>query len=359
MVEIEALVGRMGRRPVYNALIRIDLAVLLFTTYDWRIDVEHRAQRIPKAARIPDIVAYLRKHPTDWIFPSFTVSFAGSTHFKKDNNAASGTLLLDDSEPLLVSDGQHRFLGLERALEELPNLGPQTISILFINRPSLDKAQQLFADLNKHAKTPPKSLLVLYDKSPALNRITVMVAERAQLFKDRVEKERTFVTKRSRLLTSLSALYQANERLFKYDRVFANTDPEAAAEYAIHVWDSIAQSIPQYNAVAKGHVSPAELREDTILASSLVFWALGDVAAEVKQSGKLTRNKLRPLGEINWSKRNRYWQGLVMLGTDIITRRQSREAMSDYLQYSLGIIAEPPSRVFDQHGNVAPIKVDR
>ncbi len=344
-MEIKCLAGLMGKRAVYSGFVTIEAAVRIFSTYDPNLDVERRAQRTPKKSRIPDVIEYLTKHRRDWVFPSFTVSFAGASHYE------SGKLKLDLSQPLLVHDGQHRFLALERAIELLPELAREHISVLFLKRPNLEAAQQLFADLNRHAKTPSKSLLVIYDKDEALNRITVSVAKRSLLFIDKVEKERTFVTRRSRNVTSMSALYQANERLLKYDRVLINSSDESATDLAVRMWDLISSVIPQYSDIANGYVSPADIREEYILGNSLVFWAIGDAVAELMHTGRVTRKRLLPLGEINWSKTNRSWQGLVMLGSDIITRRQSRAALSQYIQYKLGLVGQPPHRVFDEAGN--------
>ena len=43
------------------------------------------------------------------------------------------------------------------------------------------------------------------------------------------------------------------------------------------------------------------------------------------------------LAEIDWRKTNPDWQGICMLGSDIITRRQTRTATSMFIQWKLGI----------------------
>ena len=63
----------------------------------------------------------------------------------------------------VINDGQHRRAAIESALHENPELGDETISVVFFVDVGLVRTQQMFADLNRYAVRPTTSLSLLYD----------------------------------------------------------------------------------------------------------------------------------------------------------------------------------------------------
>jgi DNA sulfur modification protein DndB len=58
----------------------------------------------------------------------------------------------------VINDGQHRRGGIEAAPRENPDLGDETIAVVFIMDVGLKRCQQMFADLNRYAVRPSTSL---------------------------------------------------------------------------------------------------------------------------------------------------------------------------------------------------------
>ena len=67
------------------------------------------------------------------------------------------------SAKFVINDGQHRRAGIEAALRENPELGDETIAVVFFLDVGLRRCQQMFADLNRYAVRPTTSLSILYD----------------------------------------------------------------------------------------------------------------------------------------------------------------------------------------------------
>ena len=72
---------------------------------------------------------------------------------------------------LPVYAGQHRRAAIEEAIKEKPELADETIAIVFFKDKGLKKSQQMFADLNRYAVKPSKSLGVLYDHKDLYDHI--------------------------------------------------------------------------------------------------------------------------------------------------------------------------------------------
>jgi DNA sulfur modification protein DndB len=55
----------------------------------------------------------------------------------------------------LINDGQHRCAAIAGALNENPALGKEQISVLLFPFEGLERAQQMFSDLNRFVQPPP------------------------------------------------------------------------------------------------------------------------------------------------------------------------------------------------------------
>ena len=54
---------------------------------------------------------------------------------------------------------------------------------------------------------------------------------------------------------------------------------------------------------------------------------------------------LAHLSEIDWRKTNPEWQGICMLGSDVVTRRQTKDATAQYIKWQLGLTSSKPQTV--------------
>jgi DNA sulfur modification protein DndB len=185
-----------------------------------------------------------------------------------------------------------------------------------------------------------------------MNRVTIAVSTAAPIFKNRVEKDAVSLAVKSPKFVTLSSLYDANVQLLGRLKE-GDTDDDAekkADELATAYWDSVTDAIPEWASIRDGALRPAESRAEFVHSHAVSFWALGDAGRqllsqypdEVNWKARLTR-----LAEVDWRKTNPEWQGICMLGSDIITRRQTKEATSKFIQYQLGLIDEKPEKVLE------------
>ena len=65
----------------------------------------------------------------------------------------------------------------------MSELGNDEISVVFFQDLGLEKSQQMFADLNKHAVKPTKSIGILYDRRNAYSVFVVNMVKNLKYLK--------------------------------------------------------------------------------------------------------------------------------------------------------------------------------
>lgn len=350
-MDLAAVRGRMGNRDFYVVMFPLALVPRYFKFNDWSaMTPEQRAQRVLTEKRVPEIAQYILEHEDDWVFSSLTASFDTEESFiESDLSPNLGILRLPITTDFLINDGQHRRAGIEQALEHNRELGKQHISVVLFPWESLEASQQVFSDLNRTVHKTSRSLDILYDHRDPLNAVTISVSDAVPMFMGRVEKDRPTVAQKSAKVVALSTLYDATRVLVGALKEDADEDEIAAAEdRATAYWSAVSSAIPMWGQVVSGELRPAELRAEYICGHAVAFWALGTAGRsllDIYPDEVNWKARLAHLGEIDWRKTNPDWQGICMLGGDIITRRQTREATSKYIQWKLGILDEKPGQV--------------
>ena len=335
-VDFPALNGKMGDRDFYLTVMSLQTAAGFFEPTPPSLPPEFRAQRPLAEKRIPEITQYLVEKEDDWVFGSLTVSFDGESSYSESKKE----LTLDTETEFVIVDGQHRLAAIQRAIKEDPLLRKQQIGVMLIPFESLDRNQQIFSDLNRTVQKTSRSLDILYDHDDPLNGVVKTVAARVPLFSGRVEKNATSLAVRSRHFITLSSLYDACRQLLGGQSIVSglkNDDAEVAAaeEFCVRYWTALSDLIEPWREVRNGDLKPAEARMDYIVAHAVAFWALGTAGAQAlgiqskaEWAEKHDLQVLKPLADIDWAKTNPKWQGIAMLGGHVVTRHQTRAALS-------------------------------
>lgn len=346
-----AVRGRMGTRKYYVAMFPLRVIPRLFKFIDWaEMPPEVRAQRKLNEKRVPEITRYILEHEDDWLFSSLTASFAADEVFKSSNIGKDiGELTIPLDAEFLINDGQHRRAAIEEALKQNPTLGDQTISVVLFPSEEMVRDQQMFSDLNRTVQKTSRSLDILYDHRDPMNQVTLAVAGAVPLFRNRVEKDSVSLAVKSPKFVTLSSLYDANSQLL--GKIANDEDLLAQAQdLATDYWQAVTENLQQWRDVRDGHLKPSEARAEYISSHAVGFWALGAAGRELLRQYPDEVNwkaRLEHLSTMDWSKTNPEWQGICMLGRDIITRRQTKDALAKYIQWELGLIAQKPTSVLD------------
>lgn len=314
---------------------------------------ELRAQRSINRSRVPEIARYIVANTDSYTFSAITASIDGKVRFEPVGNSDTahfrmGTLTVDMDAKFIVNDGQHRRAAIEQALGEKPELGDETIAVVFFHDRGLERCQQMFADLNRHAVKPSPSLSVLYDHRNAAASLAKHLGLTSKVFRNLIETERSSLSKRSRKLFTLSALHFAIlEMLGEHEF----EDFAAASKKCTEYWGAVGEHIPEWVYVREGRMTAGEVRQDFIHSHAIVLHALGRVGKFIYQAnaGDTDLNSvLMKLRDIDWTRTNvSTWEGRAMIGGRMAKNSQNITLTCNQIKRSLGLLLTPEEQIIE------------
>jgi DNA sulfur modification protein DndB len=309
---------------------------------------------------VPEIAEYILSNPQNYTFSAITASIDGDVRFQPVGSTADanlmGTLRVSMHSRFIINDGQHRRAAIEMALRSDPKLGDETIAVVFFVDRGLQRCQQMFADLNRYAIRPSRSLGLLYDHRDSRSQLTKLVIMKSRFFRDMVEMEKNTLSERSRKLFTLSAIYSANTALLDG---MDTSDPEKTAELCAQFWDVVSMHIPEWRLVKESRLSAGDVRRDFIHSHSIALQAIGSIGNHIiRQPESTWEHTLQALQQIDWSRSNaKVWEGRAMLGGTISKASNNVTLTINYIKALLNIPLGPEEqRIEDaflkgQHGN--------
>jgi DNA sulfur modification protein DndB len=339
-----AIRGVQAGREFYASMCPLRLLPKIFLFDEEELVPELRAQRVLNRARVPDIARYVLANRDTYVFSAITASIDGAVRFEPIGEAGDanrvGALRVDMKAQFIINDGQHRRAAIEIALRADPSVGDETIAVVFFLDRGLDRCQQMFADLNRYAIRPARSLGLLYDHRNALSKLTKTVVSRSRAFKDVVEMERSTLSERSRKLFTLSAIFSANEALLEGSEL-GDVDTEVAR--CTTYWDEASNQLPEWGFVRDSKMTAGEVRRDFLHSHAIVLQALGIAGRELlKLSERTWKERLKALSSIDWSRSNaKVWEGRALIGGRVSKATHNVTLTANLVKSKLGLELSP------------------
>ena len=305
---------------------------------------ELRAQRVINKARIPEIANYILNNRKDYIFSAITASIDSEVEFvptsPKPGENRIGMLKVPMDAKFIINDGQHRRAAILSALEQKPELGGETIAVVFFLDIGLARSQQMFADLNRYAIRPSRSLGLLYDHRNEKAKLARLVVMKSEIFKDIVDLEKSSLAPRSRKLFTLSAFYNACADLVEG---MATGDLEGDAKMARDFWEAVAKQFPSWTQVRDGKIAASEIREGYIHSHGIALQAIGKAGKALLQGNPTGwKTRLKALAEIDWSRKNaKLWEGRALIGGKVSKVTANVMLTTNVIKHQLGIELSP------------------
>jgi DNA sulfur modification protein DndB len=311
-----AIRGVQARREYYVSMCPLRLLPKIFLFDEEELVPELRAQRTLNKARLPEMARYIADNREDYVFSAITASVDADVNFEPLGSGAEGQriglLHIPMTASFIINDGQHRRAAIEMALRENPDLADEAIAVVFFLDKGLERCQQMFADLNRYAIRPSKSLGVLYDHRDASARLAKLVVLKSPIFRDFVEMERSTLAARSRKLFTLSAIHSATAALLHGTEV----EPEEAAKNSAAYWEEVARYMPEWLSVRDRKMTAGDVRQGFIHSHGIVLHALGRVGNGLLRDDPTGwKKRLKRLEKIDWARSNaKLWEGRAMIG---------------------------------------------
>ena len=312
---------------------------------------ELRAQRVLNKGRIPEIADYILDNPADYVFSAITASIDSQVVFepfsKERGEDRLGTLKVPMDAKFIINDGQHRRAAILAALDQKPELAYETIAVVFFLDIGLSRCQQMFADLNRYAIRPSRSLGLLYDHRNDKAKLARLVVMKSEIFRDIVDLEKSSLALRSRRLFTLSAFFNASADLVQ-DLATGNLEEDA--KLARDYWEAVARQFPSWAQVRAGRMPASEVREGYIHSHGIALQALGRAGnALLKTWPAKWRGKLGGLQDIDWSRANaKLWEGRALIGGKVSKVTTNVTLTANVVKRALGLpLTEEEQRVED------------
>ncbi|MFJ9775569.1 DNA sulfur modification protein DndB [Kitasatospora sp. NPDC101157] len=340
-----AIRGIQAGREFYVSMCPLRLIPKIFLFDEDELAPEVRAQRILNKGRLPALTRYIVDNPTDYVFSALTASVDGDIRFEgiADSGVGmrAGQIRISMAARFLINDGQHRRAAIEQALKENPDLGEETIAVVFFHDAGLARCQQMFADLNRHAVRPPRSIGVLYDHRDDLATTARLLAMRAPVFKGHVEMESSTLSQRSRKLFTLSSVYYATQSLLHGLEITKDQSREVAEAY----WAAVDGAIPEWKLVRRREMSASDVRRDYLHSHGIALHAMGRVGNSLLRKSLAPRTwtpALKRLSSVDWSRANTDWEGRALVAGRVSKSHQNLTLTVNYLRQhlKLGLSAE-------------------
>lgn len=338
--------GLQARREYYVAMWTLRMLRQISIFDEDELPPELRAQRTINKARIPEIADYIIDNPDDYVFSALTVSIDSDVKFDAiPGQDKLGLLRVPMDAHFIINDGQHRRAAIIEALKQRPELEHETIAVVFFLDIGLERCQQMFADLNRYAIRPSRSLGLLYDHRNDKARLAKLVIMKSDIFRDLVDMEKSSLAPRSRKLFTLSAFYNACADLVNG---LAIGDLIHDADIARSFLEAVATHFPQWGQVREGKMSASEIREGYIHSHGIALQAISKSGnALLLTSPKDWQKRLNKLEAIDWSRNNAaLWEGRAMIGGKVSNTTTNVVLTTNVIKNALSLpLSEEEQRV--------------
>ncbi|WP_425313251.1 DNA sulfur modification protein DndB [Paenibacillus mangrovi] len=335
-----SLRGIQAGREFYTIMCPLRLIPKIFLFDEEEIPVEHRAQRLMNKSRIPEITNYILENPKDYIFSSLTASVDGELKFESHSEELKdiGYLSISLDSKFLINDGQHRRAAIEEALKVSPELGDETISVVFFHDLGLTRSQQMFSDLNRHAVNTTSSIGILYDHRDQLSMITKGLIVEIPLLERYTDKEKVSLSKNSPKLFALNHIFNTNCRLLGKRK--GELISEQEKQFVFNFWTTLCSTIIEWQDVINKVTTPRDLRINSIVAHGVFLEAVGLIGNYLYYYvPDEWESCVKKLSQIDWSRDNKNdWLGRAYGQTGRINKtNETIQLTANLIKYKLGL----------------------
>lgn len=317
----DAIRGIQADKEFFVVICPLITIPRMFHNEEFEIPPEQQHQRTLNKKRIPIIKQYILDNPKEYIFSSLTASVDGNMEFQPaphlGPDGRTGRLTIDLDARFLINDGQHRKHAIEEALKENPGFKNESISIMFVKDNGLKRSQQMFADLNKNAMKPSKSLNILFDHRDTFSQFVVKITKNIEVFKGRVDYEKTSIGNRDKKTFTLNGIADATKKMLGKSRIKKLTEEETRDVQRF--WETLSDTLPEWQHLIRGNMTPKEIRDTFVNTSTNCLNSLGLVGRVIRERHSNTwTKKIAMLRNIDWSRENPMWDGNLIQNGKLI-----------------------------------------
>ncbi len=348
-----AIAGNQGDFPYYLVHCPLRLVPRLFLFDEAEVPAQLRKSRSFNTVVASDIAKNIIARPNEYTLTPLVVSVSDQVAFTPllPEHPEVGQLTVPLTAQLIIHDGQHRRMAIQKFLEEIPDRGGDTIPIMLLPDPQLTRASKIYTDLNYVSAQGSRSQRVLRDSGDLAVFVRQMIDE-VPIFQDRIELEKTTISNRSSALFTLSAVYQATEALLHLGK-----NDVVSAEHttiAQKFWLELGEIIPEWKQVIQHEMTASYLRANYIHAHTVTLLAIGIAGNALIQAYPTDwSERLQSLGSLDWSRTNtQLWEGRAMVRGRMSKAQDSVNLTVITIKQNLGLEISDKERVLEDRMSI-------
>ncbi|MCR2805386.1 DNA sulfur modification protein DndB [Paenibacillus soyae] len=352
-VVLPCIKGKMGSTTFYqtkmSALELVKSVRAASELDEWTsMGPEERIQREPNKQRIVKEIAPYITDSSDRFFGSLIVlvyrgeiDFEGIHQFvAKVPKAYQSTtkdmgFLTIDGATLIVLDGQHRYLALDKVVnhevqgefsKEVPH---DELSVIFIPYESNEKTRRIFNKINKYAKATGRGDNILTDEDNTMSILARRfildgepLSSTYRADNGRIESVVNFknntLSARSLQFTTISTIHETVKMILEHKDIEVNphlrpTDDELSDMYSVvkEYWEAALQYIEVYDKALENNKLIPKFRDPnsqwSLLFKPAAQLALFKGVIMAEKYGAPLKDVLQRVNKVNWSMNNPIW----------------------------------------------------
>ncbi|CRI66127.1 hypothetical protein THIOKS12640018 [Thiocapsa sp. KS1] len=308
-IEFSAIRGTQAGRPQYAAIWPVQMLMRLSAESLTRMS-RRRSEPID-ACLVSDLAERCETEPKRLFNQPILLGVLGRLEFLPTESAPSmGVLRLDPAAWVEILDGRHRLAAITQAGVSDDKLADLSAAILISPIRDLDdlaKRRRALTNCAESANTGQASRLERMAQGEQIAQESVALSP---FLTKAVDLSQKTIAPRSRRLFTFKTYARAC-RPFLAARIERAT-PLTAKQLAGY-WQSLADTLPDWQGFTARRISGAEVRETTVLANAGVLRALGRLGAQVLVELPPQQPKLiARLTSIDWRRDSPAWQGTLV-----------------------------------------------
>ncbi|MEB3827551.1 DNA sulfur modification protein DndB [Phormidium sp. CCY1219] len=282
--------GIQAGREYYVSMCPLQLLPKLLPLDEEEHLPETVSRRALNPSRAAQIARYILNNPASYTLSAIAVSIDADITFEPMGSEADkrkmGRLHVPIDARFIINDGEHRRAALKLASEQNPELGYETIAVIFFLDIGVQHLQQMFRDLNQYALRPDPCLNLLYNHRDESAILVKAVCDRVEVFRALTETERSTLPTTSGKLFTLNNLYHATAILLENHRDEAL---EGQIQRAVDFSTALSAHIPDWQRVRERQMSAREMRRDYVHTHPIALRAISPCGCPIAgdRPGKL------------------------------------------------------------------------
>lgn len=381
---VPCIKGKMGNTTFYETKMSVRELITVVRPAneldEWAtMGVAEKMQREPNNSRIEKEIVPYYVGTADRFFSSLVVliynaevSYDPLQGITKNLPGAYKSAAKDlgfltiDGGSLVVLDGQHRLLALEKAFKgEIEGkfsseVADDEVSVIFIDHESSEKTRRIFNKINRHAKPTGRgdNILTSEDDVCAIvaRKLLDVDAPLGQTYRNDKGKSENIVdiknntlAIRSTKLTTLSLVYDVAEFILKHhnkisgnkvERQFRPTDDTLDECYEIveKYWSIVLEKLSPFQEALLDHSLIPGMRVPehpySLLFKPATQYSLFMAIINAENLGLTIEESIERVSKIDWSMNNIYWKDIIVRSNGSIDpKMQARENAAQLITY--------------------------